>query len=376
MHGETAAASGAIGLIVIGAAAGLRSALLRTSGARRSRPLTRVAIAADDEVRADARNRCRARAPPEAWSGSLAANSRWAPTIRSDRTTGGMQATDDSRPIHRVYVDGFWMDETEVTNAQFAAFVKATGYVTVAERTPTCRRLSRRAAREPGRRFGGVLAARPRRAARHDHFQWWSYVNGANWRHPEGPESDLKGRESIPVVHIAFEDAEAYAKWAGKRLPTEAEWEFAARGGLTGQSIRGARVPARRQVHGQHAPGPLSRRGHGRRMRHGGTAPVAQFPPNGYGLYDVAGNVWEWVSDWYRPDYYACSQQPASRATRTGPERLRPERAGREEERAARWLVPLHRPILLTLHGRHPRQGRPGYGNEPSRVSPGQVLIA
>ena len=218
--------------------------------------------------------------------------------------TVGMQATTDSRLVHRVFVDGFWMDETEVTNQQFATFVKATGYVTVAERTP-------RAEDFPGAPpenlvAGSVVFAPPSQAVPlNDHFQWWSYAPGASWRHPLGPESSLEGKKRFPVVHVAYEDALAYAQWAGKRLPTEAEWEFAARGGLTGKVFPwgdefrdGDRWMA--NSHQGHFPdhdtGADS---------FSGVAPVAQFPPNGYGLYDAGGNVWEWVSDWYRPDYYA-----------------------------------------------------------------------
>jgi formylglycine-generating enzyme len=216
----------------------------------------------------------------------------------------GMQATRDSRPIHRVRVDGFWMDVTEVTNAQFAEFVSATGYVTISERTPRAEDFPSAAAEDLV--AGSVVFSPPDHAVPlNDHFQWWSYVDGANWRHPLGPESSIDGKDQYPVVHIAYEDAQAYAKWAGKRLPTEAEWEFAARGGLSGQLypwgndfMQGTKWMA--NSHQGHFPDHDTGAD-----QHAGIAPVAQYPPNRYGLYDVAGNAWEWVSDWYRPDYYA-----------------------------------------------------------------------
>jgi formylglycine-generating enzyme required for sulfatase activity len=214
-----------------------------------------------------------------------------------------MQAASDSRPVHRVYVDGFWMDRTEVTNAQFATFVQATGYVTVAERTP-------RAEDFPGAPLenlvaGSVVFSPPSQPVPlDDHFRWWSYVKKVNWRHPLGPQSSIEGRDDFPVVHVAFEDAVAYATWASKRLPTEAEWEFAARGGLTGQLYPWGNTfkPEGRwmaNTHQGHFPNHDTGEDHVM-----GVGRVAQFRPNGYGLYDVAGNVWEWVTDWYRPDYY------------------------------------------------------------------------
>jgi formylglycine-generating enzyme required for sulfatase activity len=214
-----------------------------------------------------------------------------------------MKATIDSRPIHRVYVDGFFMDKTDVTNSEFEKFVKATGYVTVAERKP-------RAEDFPGAPpenlvAGSVVFAPPDHPVSLDnYFQWWTYVPGANWRHPLGPKSSIVGKGDYPVVQIAYEDAEAYAKWAGGRLPTEAEWEFAARGGLAGKPYvwGDAFRPDGKWMANTH-------QGHFPDQDSGddgyaGIAAVAKFPPNGYGLYDMAGNVWQWTSDWYRPDYY------------------------------------------------------------------------
>ncbi|MFO0109062.1 MAG: formylglycine-generating enzyme family protein [Alphaproteobacteria bacterium] len=237
-----------------------------------------------------------------------------------DHNAVGMHATNDSRPIHRVYVDGFWMDKTEVTNAQFAAFVKATAYVTVAERKP--KQEDYPDAPPENLVAGSIVFTPPDHAVPlNNHYQWWSYVVGANWRHPSGPESSIVGKDNYPVVQIAYEDAEAYAKWVGGRLPTEAEWEFAARGGLAGKlypwgdEFKPKGTWEANTHQGQFPITDTAEDGFK------GIAPVAQFPPNGYGLYDVGGNVWEWVSDWYRPDYYQALVDAGGVARNpTGPE--------------------------------------------------------
>lgn len=217
---------------------------------------------------------------------------------------GGPDSMPDARPIHRVRVRPFWMDETEVTNAQFEAFVKATGYVTVAERAPTKEEFP---TAPPENLVAGSVVFTPTSGPvpLDNHYRWWRYEPGANWRHPEGPSSDLTGREDHPVVHIAYADAVAYATWAGKRLPTEAEWEFAARGGLTGKVYAwGDDLKPGGKFMANTFQGTFPVRDEGE-DGFVGAAPVRRFPPNGYGLYDVAGNVWEWCSDWYRPDTYA-----------------------------------------------------------------------
>jgi len=209
----------------------------------------------------------------------------------------------DARPWHRVYVDGFWMDKTDVTNEEFAAFVKVTGYLTVAERTP---RKEDYPQALPERLVAGSVVFSPpdHPVGLDNHFRWWSYVPAANWRHPEGPGSDIKDRMNHPVVHIAYDDAVAYSAWAGKRIPTEAEFEFASRGGLDrkryawGDEFMPGGKHMANTFQGHFPDSNIGEDGYL------ATAPVASFPANGYGLFDMAGNVWEWTSDWYRPDYY------------------------------------------------------------------------
>ncbi|MGF7075748.1 formylglycine-generating enzyme family protein [Mucilaginibacter sp. 3215] len=218
-------------------------------------------------------------------------------------TDGGMEAMDDARPVHRVFVDGFYMDKTEVTNNQFAKFVKATGYITVAEQKPT-------EAEFPGVPAeklvaGSVVFTPPHQKVQLDDIsQWWSYQNGADWKHPLGPGSDLIGKENYPVVQVAWEDAAAYAKWAGKRLPTEAEWEFAARGGKASELYPwGNQLKQNGRWMANTFQGSFPDHDNAEDGETG-LGRVKKYPANAYGLYDMAGNAWEWCADWYRNDYY------------------------------------------------------------------------
>ena len=205
----------------------------------------------------------------------------------------------EEAPAHQVTVDGFWMDQFTVTNAQFSRFVEDTNYVTSAERPPNPRDYpgAKREMLVPA----SVVFRRPGyKVDLRDAYQWWTYVPGASWRHPLGPGSSLRGLAKHPVVHIAFEDACAYATWSGKGLPTEAEWEFAARGGLDGTTyVWGDEFEPDGQILANTWQGDFPNEN----LLTDGyewTAPVGTFPPNGYGLYDMAGNVWEWTIDWYQ----------------------------------------------------------------------------
>jgi formylglycine-generating enzyme required for sulfatase activity len=222
-----------------------------------------------------------------------------------------IQASPDEYPKHRVKLNGFWMDATEVTNAQFAKFIKTTSYVTTAERKPDWSELKKQLPPGTQKPDDSLLVAAslvfdpPNHEVQlNDYMQWWSWKKGANWKHPHGPGSNLKGKENYPVVHISWFDAEAYCKWAGKRLPTEAEWEWAARGGLQNRIYPWGDEPVdagkiKANTWQGHFPNNNTLRD-----KFYGLAPVASFAPNGYGLYDMAGNAWEWCADYYHNKYY------------------------------------------------------------------------
>ena len=220
-------------------------------------------------------------------------------------------AMDHEKPAIKVALDGFYMDVTEVTNAQFAKFVKETGYITTAERKIDWEEMKKQVPEGTPKPHDSILQpgsltfkkATTSVPNLYDFSQWWKWTIGASWQHPNGPESDIKGMENFPVVHVSFEDAMAYCEWAGRRLPTEAEWELAARGGNFGTIyFWGDDVSVlSEQANTWEGEFPVvNTKTDGFELR----APVKSYPANAYGLYDMAGNVWEWTSDWYNTNYY------------------------------------------------------------------------
>jgi len=237
----------------------------------------------------------------------------WIPGGEFTMGTDSALGWPEEMPPHRVHIDGFWMDATDVTNTQFEQFVDATGYKTTAEQTPKLDEIMKQVPPgsprpDPSDLVPGSMVFQPTSGPvslhQGDAPQWWHWTPGADWRHPEGPQSNLKGRGDHPVVQVSWDDAVAYVKWAGKRLPTEAEWEFASRGGLEKKDyVWGNEPPDDKHPQANTWQGDFPFR-NSKADGYERTSPVKAFPPNAYGLYDMAGNVWQWCADWYDVDLY------------------------------------------------------------------------
>ena len=234
----------------------------------------------------------------------------------------------DELPRHRVLLDAFWMDETEVTNAQFREFVDATNYVTTAEEKPDWEELKKQLPEgtpkpDDSVLVPGSLVFSPPGGGRvnlNDVSQWWAWVPGASWKNPLGPGSTIEGLDEHPAIHVSWFDANEYCTWTGKRLPTEAEWEWAARGGFKDKPYSWGEENIE---NGE--PKANTWQGNFPNFNAGAdgfnvTSPVKSYPPNMYGLYDIAGNVWEWTADWYRDDYYKTTNKPEGVKNPQGPE--------------------------------------------------------
>ncbi|MFT3685306.1 MAG: formylglycine-generating enzyme family protein [Phycisphaerales bacterium] len=257
---------------------------------------------------------------------------RWIPAGEFTMGTDDAQSQLNERPAHRVRVSGIWMDETDVTNAQFAAFIKATGYITTAEKPVDWEELKKQV--PPGTpkpsdedlKPGSLVFTPPgQRVDTRNMANWWTWTHGADWRHPQGPSSSIQGKDDYPVLQVSWDDAAAYAKWAGKRLPTEAEWEHAARGGAEkntrfwwGDEFKPA-VPGKGATFmantytGEFPVKDTAEDGYA------GPSPVKAFPANGYGLYDMAGNVWNWCADFYADNAHVEATEQAKSPTSKTP---------------------------------------------------------
>ncbi len=251
------------------------------------------------------------------------------------------QADKNEYPKHGVEMSAFYMDETEVTNAQFAEFVEATNYITVAERPIDWEEMLKSLPPDTPKPDDIVLAPgalvftpTPQPVSLDNPANWWVWTVGASWKHPEGPNTGLDGKDNLPVVQIAWEDAKAYADWAGKRLPTEAEWEWAARGGKENMIYPWGNESVNEGEAKANFYQGLFPYKNDEKDGFAGVAPVKSFPPNDYGLYDMSGNVWEWCSDWFDFEYY--SKETAKKANTIGPERAFNPYAPYQQEKIVR----------------------------------------
>lgn len=237
----------------------------------------------------------------------------WIPggTFQQGASDSDQLAMGHEKPQHQVTVDGFYMDKTEVTNDEFAKFVNETGYITVAEREIDWEDMKKQL--PPGTpkpddsllQPGSLTFKKTREKVPnlYDYSQWWNWTIGANWKHPEGPESDIEGKGDFPVVHMAYEDAVAYSEWAGKRLPTEAEWEYASKGGLKDAQFSWGNDASKLSKMANTWEGNFPNE-NTQKDGFENKAPVKSYPPNDYGLYDMTGNVWEFTQDWFNTNYY------------------------------------------------------------------------